>query len=74
MSSHELGDLPNGYKDNVFEWKIGSGDLHGSTIMVRKKGERTLGVQTQENFVRTQAITKDMVPLYQLVLHQRKIL
>ena len=63
-SGHALGDLPNGYKDGVFESSIGGGDLHGSTRRFCTIWEGTPCVQTQKNLVQTQTISKGGVPPY----------
>lgn len=65
---HEIGDPLIGCRDNVFEWRVGGGDMYVLTLKICIRGEGTSRVQTEEKNVQT--IIEDVVPSHPLVLNQ----
>ena len=49
-NNHGLGDPPDGRKNDVFEWSLGGGDLHGSTKGICTRGEKNISCVNSRNF------------------------
>ena len=70
---HGLGDVPNERQNNILEWRIGRGHLHGPTGGVCTKRPRASHMQVEKIALRMEAIWTSMVGVHSHILYEQRL-